>query len=173
MTSPHAKGCGRSWGPIRSSSAVDQEQTLSNSEPTVDTTESRALALAAASAAAEKKATDIRILDLGELLGITDFFVLASAANDRQLRTVAEEIERRLAETGRKPRRREGTKDTGWMLLDYGDIVVHAFTEEQRAYYSLERLWSDAPVVAFDGRAAATASTAPPAGGGGGPSKAG
>jgi len=78
-----------------------------------------------------------------------------------------------LAETGRKPRRREGTKDTGWMLLDYGDIVVHAFTEEQRAYYSLERLWSDAPVVAFDGRAAATASTAPPAGGGGGPSKAG
>ncbi|MBA2729348.1 MAG: ribosome silencing factor [Euzebyaceae bacterium] len=125
-------------------------------------------ALAAASAAAEKNATDVRILDLGDLLGITDFFVLASAANDRQLRTVAEEIERRLAETGRKPRRREGTKDTGWMLLDYGDIVVHAFTEEQRAYYSLELLWSDAPKVPFDGRAAATVSTAPSAGGGSG-----
>jgi ribosome-associated protein len=91
---------------------------------------------------------------------------LASAANERQLRTVTEEIERRLAEIGRKPRRREGTNDTGWMLLDYGDIVVHAFTEEQRAYYSLERLWSDAPKVPFDARAAA-ASTAPSAGGSG------
>ena len=56
---------------------------------------------------------------------------------------------RQLAEGGRKPRRREGTKDTGWMLLDYGDVVVHAFTAEQRDYYSLERLWSDAPVVPF------------------------
>jgi ribosome-associated protein len=91
----------------------------------------------------------VRILDVGDLIGITDFFVLASASNDRLLRTVADEVERRLKDAGRSPRRREGTKDTGWMLLDYGDIVVHAFTEEQRAFYALERLWSDAPVVAF------------------------
>lgn len=90
------------------------------------------------------------MLDVGDLLAITDYFVLVSASNDRQLGTVADEIQRVLADSGRKPRRREGTKDTGWMLLDYGDVVVHAFTEEQRVYYGLERLWSDAPVVAFD-----------------------
>ena len=88
-------------------------------------------------------------MDLGELLGITDFFVLVSAANDRQLRSVVDEVERQTREHGRKPRRREGTPETGWILLDYGDVIVHAFTEEQRAYYALERLWSDAPVVEF------------------------
>lgn len=72
-----------------------------------------------------------------------------SASNDRQLKTVVEEVQRKAAETGRKPRRREGTTDTGWMLLDYGDVVVHAFTEEQRSYYDLERLWKDAPVVPY------------------------
>lgn len=101
-----------------------------------------------AAAAADKKATDIRILDLGELLGITDFFVLASASNDRQLGTVVEEIERRLKQgLGRAPVRREGTKDTGWIVLDYGEIVVHVFTQAQRAFYDLERLWSDAPTL--------------------------
>ncbi|MGH3921492.1 MAG: ribosome silencing factor [Pseudonocardiaceae bacterium] len=101
-----------------------------------------------AAAAADKKATDILILDLGELLGITDFFVLASASNDRQLGTVVEEIERRLKQgLGRAPVRREGTKDTGWIVLDYGEIVVHAFTQAQRAFYDLERLWSDAPTL--------------------------
>lgn len=108
------------------------------------------MAVAAAAAADEKKATEIRILEVGELLGITDYFVLASAANDRQLGTVVEAIEERLKEQERSPRRREGTKQTGWMLLDYGDIVVHAFTLEQRRYYDLERLWSDAPVITLD-----------------------
>jgi ribosome-associated protein len=89
-------------------------------------------------------------MDLGELLGITDFFVLASASNDRQLRTVIDEVERQAREQGRKPRRREGTAETGWILLDFGDVVVHAFTEEQRSYYALERLWADAPVIPFE-----------------------
>jgi ribosome-associated protein len=125
---------------------------------TVDTTESRRLALTAARAAADKKATDIRILDLGALLAITDYFVIASAGNERQLGTVAEEIEWKLkASAGRGPRRREGTKDTGWMVLDYGEIVVHAFTAEQREYYDLERLWSDAPQLPFDELAEAAA----------------
>ena len=75
--------------------------------------------------------------------------MLVSASNDRQLSTVADEVQRQAALTGRKPRRREGTADTGWMLLDYGDVVVHVFTTEQRDYYALERLWSDAPVVPF------------------------
>lgn len=89
-------------------------------------------------------------MDLGELLGITDYFVLCSARNDRQLGTVADEIQQRLKQEGHAPRRREGAKDTGWMLLDYGVVVVHAFSEEQRRYYDLERLWSDAPTSVYD-----------------------
>lgn len=77
--------------------------------------------------------------------------MIVSAGNERQLGTVADEVERRLkTELGRGPRRREGAKDTGWMLLDYGDIVVHAFTRDQRDYYELERLWSDAPTVPWE-----------------------
>lgn len=74
--------------------------------------------------------------------------MLASARNELQLDTVVEEVERRVAEHNqRRPERREGTKETGWMVLDYGDVIVHAFTSEQRDHYDLERLWSDAPVL--------------------------
>lgn len=77
--------------------------------------------------------------------------MLVSARNDLQLSTIAEEVQHQLKERhARRPRRREGAKDTGWMLLDYGDVVVHVFTEEQREYYNLERLWSDAPAVDFE-----------------------
>ena len=121
-----------------------------------DVTESRALAEAAAAAAADKLATDIHILDIGDLLGITDYFVICSARNDRQLRTVADEIQLRLKQRlGAVTRRREGQPDTGWLLLDYGAVVVHVFTEEQRAFYDLERLWSDAPLTVYDDRPAA------------------
>jgi ribosome-associated protein len=77
--------------------------------------------------------------------------VLVSASNERQLGTVVEEVERQLVQRwSRRPLRREGERDTGWIVLDYGDIVVHAFTQEQRRYYDLERLWSDAPILAWD-----------------------
>ncbi len=90
------------------------------------------------------------ILDVGHLLGITDYFVLVSASNERQLGTVVEEIEARLKrDRDVRVLRREGTKEAGWVVLDYGDFVVHAFSREQRDFYALERLWSDAPVVAF------------------------
>ena len=76
--------------------------------------------------------------------------MLVSAGNDRQLRTVADEVEAQLKRRlGRAPRRREGEPDTGWVLLDYGEIVVHAFSEEQRRFYDLERLWRDAPTIPF------------------------
>jgi ribosome-associated protein len=108
------------------------------------------LAAAAAQAAADKLATDIHILDVGELLGITDHFVICSARNDRQLRTIVDEVQHQLKQRlGVAPRRREGQPDTGWMLIDYGSIVVHAFTEEQRGFYDLERLWADAPMTVF------------------------
>lgn len=112
--------------------------------------EIRDLALAAAEAAAAKKATDIRILDIAPLLAITDYFVLLSAGNERQLGTVVEEVVQSLKRhQDRRPLRQEGTKEAGWVVLDYGDIVVHAFTQATRELYDLERLWSDAAVVAF------------------------
>lgn len=109
------------------------------------------MAIAAAAASADKKAFDIRVLDVGDLIGVTDFFVLISAGNERQLGTVVDEIHQQLKQRhGLAPRRREGARDTGWMLIDYGDIVVHVFTSEQREYYDLERLWSDAEAFTFE-----------------------
>jgi ribosome-associated protein len=117
------------------------------------------VALTAAQAAADKLADDIRILDIGDLLAITDYFVLVSARNDLMLKTVIENVEREIKERyGRGPKRREGTPATGWMILDYGDVVLHGFTAEQRDFYQLERLWSDAPVLPFVDAAIAEAS---------------
>ncbi|MBW3606544.1 MAG: ribosome silencing factor [Actinobacteria bacterium] len=111
----------------------------------VDLTESRILALDAALAAEHKKATDITILDVGDLVGITEFFVIVSTSNPRQLDTVIDEVHAVCKAEGRAPLRREGRTLDGWMVLDYGDVVVHVFTETQREYYDLERLWADAP----------------------------
>jgi ribosome-associated protein len=111
---------------------------------------SRAIALAAASAARDKQAADVVVLDVAELLSITDYFVICSAASSRQLKTVIEAVEERVRdELGFKPVRREGDGDAGWWLLDYVDVVVHVFGEDERAYYDLERLWSDAPRPAW------------------------
>ena len=106
--------------------------------------------LTAAAAASAKKATEIAILAVGPLLGITDYFLLLSTSNERQLGAALDEVEGRLrTEHGRKPIGREGQQDAGWVCLDFGDFVVHAFTAEQRAVYDLERLWGDAERVPF------------------------
>ena len=100
----------------------------------------------AARAASDKKATNPVVLDVGRVLAITDAFVIASAPNDRLVRTIVEEIEARIkSEDGSAPIRVEGLREAQWVLMDYGDFVVHVFHEEMRAYYDLERLWSDAP----------------------------
>ncbi len=105
----------------------------------------------AAQAAADKKAERPVILDVGRLLGIVDAFVICSAGNDRQVRTIAEEVERRVKEEGgTSPIRVEGKDEATWILLDYGDMIVHVFLDEWRAYYDLERLWKDAPRVEWD-----------------------
>jgi ribosome-associated protein len=112
---------------------------------TLDNTESVARA---AQAAATKKAEDIVVLDVSRLLVITDYFLICSGNSERQVRAIVEEVERRLAEThGVKPVRREGERESHWIVLDYIDFVVHVFSREQREYYDLERLWSDAPVI--------------------------
>jgi ribosome-associated protein len=86
------------------------------------------------------------ILDVSQLLVITDHFLICSGGNERHVRTIAEEIEKNLLERyGVKPFRREGEREARWVLLDYIDFVVHVFRDEERDYYSLERLWADAP----------------------------
>jgi ribosome-associated protein len=110
--------------------------------------DSRATAVAAAQAAAAKQAGDIVILDVRELIVITDYFVIASGSSERQVRTLVEEVERAIRERlERKPVRREGEDGWQWVLLDYVDVVVHVFSDEQREYYDLERLWRDAPRI--------------------------
>jgi ribosome-associated protein len=104
----------------------------------------------AAGAAASKKAIDPVVLAVGDVLAITDHFVIASGSNPRQVRTIAEEIERQITEAGGpKPFRTEGFDDLRWVLLDYGEFVVHVFLDETRHYYELERLWSDVPRVSW------------------------
>ena len=105
----------------------------------------------AARAAAEKKGEETIILEVGGVLAITDAFVITSASNDRLVRTIAEEIEASVkAAGGPAPIRIEGLDDARWVLLDYGDFVVHVFLDEVRRYYDLERLWADAPVIEWD-----------------------
>jgi ribosome-associated protein len=109
----------------------------------------------AAAAAADKKGEDIVILDVGDILGIADTFVITSALNTRQVRTIVEEVEKQLREkTDDRPRAVEGLDDASWVLLDYGDVLVHVFLTETRAFYGLERLWADAARVPWENAAA-------------------
>src|SRR5262244_4044386 len=101
----------------------------------------------AAEAAAEKLAADIIAYDVSEQLVITDVFLLCSAANDRQIRAIVDEIEEKLRQAGARPVRREGEREGRWVLLDYLDIVIHVQHAEERIYYALERLWKDCPRI--------------------------
>lgn len=101
----------------------------------------------AATAADDRSAFDLVALDVSETMPLTDVFLIASARNERMVLAIAEEIEDALAEIGQKAIRREGRELARWVLLDFGDLVVHIFHEEDRMYYGLERLWKDAPVI--------------------------
>jgi ribosome-associated protein len=109
------------------------------------------LALAAAQAAADKKAEKIVILDVTEHLVITDAFVLASAPNERQVGAIVDAIEDALLQLPEKakPMRREGERAGRWVLLDYNDIVVHVQHSDEREFYALDRLWKDCPQIEF------------------------
>lgn len=111
------------------------------------TDEALDLVRVAALAAADKLAKNVLAFDVSDQLAITDVFLLASAGNDRQVRSIVEEIEDKLREHGAKPLRREGHREGRWVLLDYGLLVVHVQHEEERQFYALERLWRDCPTV--------------------------
>lgn len=108
------------------------------------------LAVSAARAADDKKALDVLVLEVGGVLGITDYFVIASGRNPRQVKAVVDEVERVLSERyGIKPRSIEGRDARRWVLMDYGDFLVHVLQVEERQYYSLERLYADVPVIGW------------------------
>ena len=113
-------------------------------------------AVSAALAADDKQGRDTAVLEVGAVLAITDFFVITSATNTRQVRTIAEAVEEVLkADGGPSPVQVEGRSDLTWVLLDYGDLVVHVFHDEMRRFYDIERLYRDVPVI--DWRAARAA----------------
>lgn len=122
-------------------------------QPLTDTTkitpaESRQWAIIAAKAADEKKATDIMVQEVKDLIGVTDYFVIVTAGNNRQVEAIISEIEDQLREQAHvKPLHREVTGDGSWSLLDYGNIVVHVFQPDTRDFYRLESLWNDAPIL--------------------------
>jgi ribosome-associated protein len=101
----------------------------------------------AATAASDKLASDIIAFDVSDQLVITDAFLLCSGANDRQVKAIVDEIEDKLRALGAKPVRREGERDGHWVLIDYGEIVVHVQQTEERQFYALERLWRDCPTI--------------------------
>lgn len=110
------------------------------------------LAIVAARGAAEKTDEETRLLDVGDLLGITDYFVVSAGRNDRQVRAIVDEVARQVKLAGGTSTRRvEGLSAAEWVLVDYGSFVVHVFDVETRERYGLERLWSDAPTVDWQG----------------------
>ena len=111
------------------------------------TDRARRLAETAALAAADKLAHDVVAIDVSERLPLTDCFVIASAPNERQVQAVVDNVEEKLRALDAKPVRREGTQEARWVLLDFGDVVVHVFHGEEREFYGLERLWKDCPAL--------------------------
>lgn len=112
--------------------------------------DTHALARAAADALADKKGLDIVLLDVGDLLAITEVFVIASGTSRPHAQSLVEAVEEQLKELGRPPLRQEGKAEAEWILLDYGDFVVHVFQPTPREFYGLERLWGDAEELAWE-----------------------
>jgi ribosome-associated protein len=118
------------------------------------TEEAIGLSQIAAQAAADKLGTDLVLIDVSDRLAITDVFVVATGSNERQVEAIVDGVEEKARLSGRKPIRREGHRDGRWVLLDYGDVVVHVQHSEERVFYALERLWKDCPFLPFTDAAA-------------------
>ncbi len=112
---------------------------------------SKQLACFAARVVDDKKATDTLVIEVGPILAVVEYFVITSAANRRLVRSLADEVEGQIRiETGRSPLRVEGAREQQWVLIDYGDIVIHVFSDETRSFYEIERLYRDAPFIDWE-----------------------
>ena len=105
----------------------------------------------AARAALDKKAVDLAVLDVQGVSTVTDYFLVCSGRSAPHVKTIADAIREELKEDGMRPLYAEGQAESGWVLLDYGDVLMHVFLADTRAYYALERLWGDAPSIPVDG----------------------
>ncbi len=105
----------------------------------------------AARAAIDKKAIDLVVLDVQGLSSVADYFLVCSGRSTPHVKTISDAIRDELKEEGSRPLHAEGQAESGWLLLDYGDVLMHVFLEDTRAYYALERLWGDAPLLPVDG----------------------
>jgi len=105
----------------------------------------------AARAALDRKAVDLVVLDVQGLSGVTDYFLVCSGRSTTHVKSIADAIREELKDDGVRPLHSEGATQSGWVLLDYGDVLMHVFLEDTRAYYALERLWGDAPSISVDG----------------------
>lgn len=113
------------------------------------------MARTACKALDEKKALDLKIIDIAEVSTIADYFVIASGSNQNQVQAMVDNVEEKLAKAGYEPKQIEGTRSSSWILMDYGDLIVHVFDEENRLFYDLERIWRDGKEIdleAFVGR---------------------
>ena len=111
--------------------------------------ESLQLAKAAVDIASDKKASDVLLLDIRDISTIADYFVICNGNNSRQIQAIAESLQEELKKQGAQLLYREGVADTGWILLDFGDVMIHIFGPKEREYYRLERLWSEAKTVVY------------------------
>jgi len=109
------------------------------------------MAATAAHAAQDKLASNIAAIDVSDVLAITEVFVLASADNERQVGSIVDEVEDQMTAQGFEPQRREGNRENRWVLLDYGNIVIHVQRTDQREHYGLDRLYHDCPLVDIEG----------------------
>ena len=105
----------------------------------------------AARAALDKQAIDLVVLDVQGLSSVADYFLVCSGRSTPHIKTISDAIREELRDEGSRPLHAEGQAESGWLLLDYGDVLMHVFSEDTRAYYALERLWGDAPTLAVDG----------------------
>lgn len=111
--------------------------------------DNREIAILAARAMDARKGEDIVVLDVSQRASFADYLIIGSGTNDRQVAAICDEVEDRLAKEGIFVKRVEGKGNTGWILMDYGDVIVNVFTEEKRTHYNIERLWSDCPQMEF------------------------
>ena len=109
--------------------------------------DSKELAKAAYNALDEKKAIDIRIIDISNVSVIADYFIIAGAGNERQVKALADNVEETLGKAGCAPKSIEGYRNANWILMDYQDVIIHIFNQEQRLFYDLERIWTEGNVI--------------------------
>lgn len=110
-------------------------------------TESRELAKIACHALSEKKGEDIRVIDISEISVLADYFIIANGTNPNQIQAMVDAVDEELAKSGHHARQIEGNQHSSWVLMDYGDIIVHVFSKEDRLFYDLERIWRDGKIM--------------------------